>query len=162
MIEINTCRSRVTFTRPAPRRPRLDGRAHPGDCLAEPRPDTPTARHPAIPSAIRFPRPRDSEPFAWGLSGPAPVEIWERFSPAYEAQLERLILALGELGFAPAIGGAGSEDGEYVRAEYPADARIVFFHHLEDPADARFIASLDDSALRGWITETWLEPPGDA
>ena len=37
------------------------------------------------------PRPRDDEPFAWGLSGPHPVEIWERFSPAYEAQLERLI-----------------------------------------------------------------------
>lgn len=115
-----------------------------------------TSRHLAISMEISFPRPRDDEPFAWGLSGPEPVEIWERFSPSYEAQLERLIIALRELGFTPAIGGSGSEDGEYVRAEYIDNSRIVFFHHLEDPADARFIASLDDRALRDWIVETWI------
>lgn len=104
-----------------------------------------------------FPRPRDNEPFAWGLSGPEPVEIWERFSPAYEAQLERLFTALSELGFTPAIGGSGSEDGEYVRAEYSRSDRIVFFHHLEDPADARFVASLGEDALRDWIVKSWVE-----
>ncbi|PVA09179.1 hypothetical protein DC366_14820 [Pelagivirga sediminicola] len=105
---------------------------------------------------ITFPRPRDNEPFAWGLSGPEPVQIWERFSSAYEAQLERLVSTLSDLGFSPAIGGSGSEDGEYVRAEYEGNSRIVFFHHLEDPADARFISSLDDRALRDWIVETWI------
>lgn len=105
---------------------------------------------------LTFPRPRDNEPFAWGLSGPDPVEIWERFSPAYEAQLERLVTTLRELGFDPTIGGAGSEDGEYVRAAYTENSRIVFFYHLEDPADARFIASLDDNALRRWILDSWL------
>ena len=106
---------------------------------------------------ISFPRQRDDEPFAWGLSGSDPVEIWERFSPSYEAQLERLITALRELGFAPAIGGSGSEDGEYIRAEYEGNSRIVFFHHLEDPADARFLSSLDDKSLRNWIVETWID-----
>ena len=105
---------------------------------------------------ISFPRPRDNEPFAWGLSGPEPVEVWERFSPAYEAQLERLIITLGELGFTPTIGGSGSEDGEYIRAEYNDNSRIVFFYHLEDPADARFVASLDEKALRNWIVEAWM------
>lgn len=109
-----------------------------------------------ITTEISFPRPRDNEPFAWGLSGPEPVEIWERFSPAYEAQLERLIKTLGELGFSPAIGGSGSEDGEYIRAEYDKNSRIVFFYHLEDPADARFVSSLDEKSLRDWIVETWI------
>lgn len=70
--------------------------------------------------------------------------------------MERLVLALDELGFTPAIGGSGSQDGEYVRAEYADNSRIVFFYHLEDPADARFIASLDDKSLRDWINETWI------
>ncbi|AUM73764.1 hypothetical protein [Paracoccus jeotgali] len=108
------------------------------------------------PHNITFPRPRDDEPFAWGLSGPEPREIWERFSPAYEAQLERLVTTLRGMGFSPTIGGAGSEDGEYVRAEYDQNSRVVFFYHLEDPADARFIASLDDEALRAWIVESWI------
>lgn len=107
---------------------------------------------------ISFPRPPDDEPFAWGLSGPEPVEIWERFSPTYEFQLERLITALCELGFTPNIGGAGSEDGEYVRAEYIRNSRIVFFYHLEEPADARFLYSLDEKSLRNWIVETWIIP----
>ncbi|MCI2394822.1 hypothetical protein [Aliiroseovarius sediminis] len=105
---------------------------------------------------ITFPRRRDNEAWAWGLSGPEPVEIWERFSPAYEAQLERLFSVLRDMGFSPAVGGAGSEDGEYVRAVYTADERIVFFYHLEDPADARFVASLDDDDLRDWITNAWM------
>ncbi len=105
---------------------------------------------------LTFPRPRDAEPFAWGLSSPEPREIWERFSPPYEAQLERLVTILCDMGFDPAIGGAGSEDGEYVRAEYKRHSDVVFFYHLEDPADARFMASLDDDALRTWIIESWI------
>ncbi len=104
--------------------------------------------------SLKFPRERDDEPFAWGLSRTEPVEIWERFSPAYEAQLERLVTVLRELGFDPFVGGAGSEDGEYVRAAYTADDRIVFFQHLEDPAEAMFLKSLGDDALRAWIVET--------
>ncbi|WP_341864052.1 hypothetical protein [Gymnodinialimonas sp. 57CJ19] len=67
------------------------------------------------------------------------------------------MVALSELGFTPAIGGSGSEDGEYVRAEYNDNDRIVFFHHLEDPADARFLSSLDEGALRRWIVESWID-----
>ena len=100
---------------------------------------------------VIFPRRPDGEPWAWGLSGAEPVEIWERFSPAYEAQAERLFAVLRALGFAPAFGGAGSEDGEYIRAEHNTSDRSVFFYHLEDPADARHVASLDDAALRNWI-----------
>ena len=108
---------------------------------------------------IAFPRPRDNERFAWGLSGAEPVEIWERFSPAYEAQLERLATTLSDLGFTPTVGGAGSEDGEYVRAEYEGNDRIVFFFHLEDPADARFVSSQNDAGLRDWIVKSWIEGP---
>lgn len=110
-----------------------------------------------VPMKTSFPRPRDNEPFAWGLSGPEPVEIWERFSPAYETQLERLMVTLSELGFTPTIGGAGSEDGEYIRAEYNDNDRIVFFYHLEDPADARFLSSLDEESLRSWIVKSWID-----
>ncbi|WP_099827503.1 hypothetical protein [Oceaniglobus indicus] len=106
---------------------------------------------------LTFPRPRDDERWAWGLSGPEPVEVWERFSPAYEAQLERLTSILIDMGFSPTIGGAGSEDGEYVRAEHDDSDRIVFFYHLEDPADANVLAALnDDDALRDWIQEGWI------
>ena len=116
-----------------------------------------TIKNATISMKTSFPRPRDNEPFAWGLSGSEPVEIWERFSPAYEAQLERLIKTLNELGFSPTIGGSGSEDGEYVRAEYNDNDRIVFFYHLEDPADARFVSSLEDDALRSWIVKSWID-----
>ncbi len=109
---------------------------------------------------LTFPRPRDEEPFAWGLGGPEPVEIWERFSPAYEAQLQRIAQTLQALGFAPETGGAGSEDGEYLRAEYQPDPRIVFFQHLEDPAEARVLQSLAGDALRDWIISQWLTPDG--
>ena len=46
-------------------------------------PNRQTMKPVTIPMKTKFPRPRDNEPFAWGLSGPEPVEIWERFSPAY-------------------------------------------------------------------------------
>ncbi len=111
-----------------------------------------------ISTQLRFPHPRDDEKFAWGLSGPGPepVEVWERFSPAYEVQLERLVLTLTDMGFSPETGGAGSLDGEYVRAEYDDNSRLVFFYHLEVPDDARFVFSLDDSALRDWIIAGWM------
>lgn len=60
------------------------------------------------------------------------------------------------MGFSPETGGAGSEDGEYLRAEYDNDSRHVFFYHLEAPDDARFVFSLDDSALRAWIVAEWM------
>lgn len=43
---------------------------------------------------IKFPRRRDKKPHAWGLSGKTPKEVWERFSPSYEVQLERLVKVL--------------------------------------------------------------------
>ena len=103
-----------------------------------------------------FPRKPDGEPFAWGLSKSEPVEIWERFSPAYEAQAQRLFGVLRALDFSPKIGGAGSEDGEYIRAEHNKNNCSVFFYHLEDPADARFINSLDNVGLREWIIASWI------
>ena len=42
---------------------------------------------------LRFPRSPDRKGRAWGPSGGKPAEIWERFSPDYEAQAERLGVA---------------------------------------------------------------------
>ena len=36
---------------------------------------------------LRFPRSPDRKGRAWGPSGGKPAEIWERFSPDYEAQM---------------------------------------------------------------------------
>ncbi|MDO5704662.1 MAG: hypothetical protein Q4G49_06245 [Paracoccus sp. (in: a-proteobacteria)] len=93
-----------------------------------------------------FPRQPDGAPFAWGLSGDTPQTIWERFSPAYEAQAERLWHSVTAMGLVPVLGGAGDQDGEYVAI---ADATGEWLHlfHLEDPAEAQELAVLDDAAL---------------
>ena len=96
-----------------------------------------------------FPRTDDGLPRAWGLGAAAPVEIWERFSPAYEAQAERIVRALAARGLTVRIAGAGSEDGEYVTAS--AGGETLLLIHLEDPAEARRIAALDDAALAEWL-----------
>ena len=97
-----------------------------------------------------FPRPRDDQPHAWQLSGPEPVEVWERFSPAYEAQAERLARALAARGFDVSLDGAGSEDGEFVSGR-DETGRFLLLAHLEDPSEAREIAAMDDAALSAWI-----------
>ena len=98
---------------------------------------------------ITFPRLTDRKGHAWGLQGPSPQKVWERFSPAYETQLKRLIDALVMAGFRAEIGGAGSEDGEYVHAAHP-DGRTIF-QHMEDPDEARFLAAMDDTALGRFV-----------
>lgn len=104
--------------------------------------------------SVTFPRQADGEPHAWGLTGGNPRKVWERFSPAYEAQAELLVRALEARGWDPYLAGAGSEDGEYLRAERGGQDRFVI--HLEDPAEARWLAALSDSDLAAWLDE--LEP----
>lgn len=98
---------------------------------------------------VTFPRDDDGKGHAWGCHGDMPVEIWERFSPAYEAQLQKILSQLDQAGFDAEIGGAGSEDGEYIVAKHP-DGRSIF-QHLEDPTQARFLANMDDAALQQFI-----------
>lgn len=98
----------------------------------------------------RFPRPQDDEPHAWGLDGDMPTHVSERLSPLYEAQAERLVRAVEARGWTASLGGAGSEDGEYLwadRAGHPS--RLL--GHLEDPSEAQFLAALDDAALGRWL-----------
>lgn len=82
-----------------------------------------------------FPRPRDDLPHAWGLDGPEPQRIWERFSPAYEAQAEAMWHALLDAGLSPSLDWAGSEDGEGIIGS-DADGEAVVAWHLEDPREA--------------------------
>lgn len=99
---------------------------------------------------IKFPRRRDKKPHAWGLSGKTPKKVWERFSPSYEVQLERLVKVLEKKGFTVDIGGAGSEDGEYLTAVRETPYRSIF-RHLEDPKEALFISNMDDDKLDQWL-----------
>ncbi|MDO5632425.1 MAG: hypothetical protein Q4G22_11390 [Paracoccus sp. (in: a-proteobacteria)] len=98
-----------------------------------------------------FPRTPDDLPRAWGLTGDVPVKIWERFSPAYEAQAERLIHAIAAQGYGAEFGGAGSEDGEFIIITRAGEA--VALIHLEDPAEAQELAALDDAALAAWLAK---------
>ncbi|PIE09937.1 MAG: hypothetical protein CSA72_09955 [Rhodobacterales bacterium] len=88
---------------------------------------------------MKFPRLDDGEGWAWGLRGDAPVEIWERFSPAYEAQAEAVCDAVRAMGLTPMIGGGGSEDGEYVMGTDETGV-AQFLIHLEEPQAAEAIA----------------------
>ena len=100
---------------------------------------------------LQFPRRPDRKGRAWGPSGGKPAEIWERFSPGYEAQAERLARAIEARGLTARLGGAGSEDGEYLAAL--RDGELVMLQHLEDPAEARRLAALDDAALEAMLDE---------
>ena len=94
---------------------------------------------------MRFPRSPDRKGRAWGPSGGKPAEIWERFSPDYEAQAERLARAIEARGLTARLGGAGSEDGEYLAAL--RDGELVMLQHLEDPAEARALLGADRDVL---------------
>ncbi|MDO5622512.1 MAG: hypothetical protein Q4G24_13695 [Paracoccus sp. (in: a-proteobacteria)] len=100
----------------------------------------------------RFPRPHDDAPHAWGLTGDVPLEVWERFSPAYEAQAERLALALEDRGYRVEFMGAGGQDGEYINVIDASDTYVALIH-LEDPEEAQELAAMDDAALLRWIGE---------
>lgn len=91
-----------------------------------------------------FPRSRDDKPHAWGLTHENPIEIWERFSPAYEAQAETLWAAFRQMGLEPALEWAGSEDGEAIIGREASsrpgrEAEIVVLFHLENPDEAMLL-----------------------
>ena len=94
----------------------------------------------------QFPRTDDGAGWAWGLDGETPAEVWERFSPAYEAQAERVMRAVAARGLTPSIDGAGSEDGEFVAGQDPAGTNVLLVL-LEEPASAREIAGVLQSVL---------------
>lgn len=100
--------------------------------------------------SVSFPRVKDAHPPAWQHEGPEPVHPWERFSPAYEAQAERLVRALEARDFRVEFGGAGSEDGEFVAAADKA-GNYVFLVHLEEPDTGEMLADLDETGLQEWI-----------
>lgn len=99
-----------------------------------------------------FPRTPDGAGHAWGFTGTTPLEIWERFSPAYEAQAERLARAYAAAGFRAELSGAGSEDGEFV-VGVDTQGQYHGLTHLEDPAEARAWAEMDDQALAAFLAE---------
>ena len=101
----------------------------------------------------QFPRSDDGAGWAWGLDGETPAKVWERFSPAYEAQAERVMRAVAARGLTPSIDGAGSEDGEFIAGQDRA-GNYVLLVHLEEPASAREIAALDEPGLQAWLDET--------
>jgi hypothetical protein len=87
-----------------------------------------------------FPRADDGLGWAMGLDGSAPEALWERFSPAYEAQAQAVLAAMERLyGGQALLDWAGEEDGEAALA-LDADGYIVALLHLEDPAEAEVIA----------------------
>lgn len=89
---------------------------------------------------VKFPREDDGLGWAWGLAGKKPEEVWERFSPAYEAQAEEILQALQGLGYVAQLDWAGSEDGEAALAYKDGQLRLVV--HLEDPVDAGLLQNV--------------------
>lgn len=85
---------------------------------------------------MTFPRNDDGEGWAWGLEGDTPAQIWERFSPAYEAQAAAIWAEVIAMGLTPELGGAGSEDGEFILGR-DAQGQAQLFQHLEDPNEAQ-------------------------
>ena len=100
-----------------------------------------------------FPRQTDDLPHAFGLEGEAPQHVWERFSPAYESQAERIWHALEAAGLTPEFGGAGSEDGEYLTG-IDATGEYVVLIHLEDPQEAKRLEGLDDEAMARLVAQS--------
>lgn len=88
---------------------------------------------------LTFPRTDDGLGWAWGLSGDTPVEIWERFSPAYEAQAEAVLEEISAQGWLAVLDWAGEQDGEAAIGLDDQD-HIALVLHLEDPAEAQLIA----------------------
>lgn len=107
---------------------------------------------------VVFPRRDDGKGWAWGLKGARPAEIWERFSPAYEAQAELLLAALARRWPVAALDWAGSEDGEAAIAGN-GEGRLEFSYHLEDPQAARRLAeAIADGRLDEFVEA--LAQPG--
>lgn len=105
---------------------------------------------------LTFPRVDDGLGWAGGLSGDTPVEIWERFSPAYEAQAEAVLAAIDAAGYTAVLDWAGSEDGEVAIGLTEAD-EIAILLHLEDPAEAGLIQmALAQGRLDAFIREALI------
>lgn len=103
----------------------------------------------------KFPRTDDGLGWAWGLQGDAPATIWERFSPAYEAQAQALLAALAPRFASVMLDWAGSQDGEAALG-LNAEGALEFCYHLEDPRAAQDLqAALEggriDAFLDDWI-----------
>lgn len=93
-----------------------------------------------------FPRKDDGKGWAWGLESGTPTKLWERFSPAYEAQAEALLAAIAAAGLTPVLDFGGSQDGEAALGlDDKGEAQVLF--HLEDPKEAQRIAKGDMAAL---------------
>lgn len=109
-----------------------------------------------------FPRPRDDLTPAWGLLGDEPATIWERFSPLYEAQAERLWKELAALSLEPALEWAGSQDGEAIIGR-DTDGEIIVLFHLEDPKEAQMLEkAIDGGELMATIIRTIRETAYEA
>ena len=106
--------------------------------MTEDRFEPQTHRPPAGKHGAPFPRRNDGKPHAWGLAGTDPYEIWERFSPSYEAQAQAMWEAFENMGLVPALEWAGSQDGEAIIGRDHAD-EIVVLYHLENPEEARMV-----------------------
>lgn len=87
-----------------------------------------------------LPRQPDGYPPAWEQVGETPSEVWERCSPAYEAQAMVLLDALARRGMAGTLEHAGSEDGETLLVTVPGEEGALYLFQLEDPEEARYIA----------------------
>lgn len=90
---------------------------------------------------MTFPREDDGKGWAWGLRAEAPRELWERFSPAYEAQAQAVLAAISALGYEARLDFAGSEDGECALGR-DAAGDIAIYVPLEDPVEARLLAQV--------------------
>ncbi|MFB2531863.1 hypothetical protein ACEYYB_11560 [Paracoccus sp. p4-l81] len=113
--------------------------------------------HDATPEAdddgISFPREDDGLGWAWGLSGDTPTEVWERFSPAYEAQAEAVLAEISAQGWLAVLDWAGEQDGE-AAIGLTDDDHIALILHLEDPVEARLIESaIRDGSLPALVRQ---------
>lgn len=95
------------------------------------------------------PRVPDEHGWAWGLVGDQPEQLWERFSPAYEAQARILLAALARYWPTVKLAWAGSEDGEAAVA-IDSDDTIAFCYHLEEPRSAKDLA---DAIAQGGLDD---------
>lgn len=89
---------------------------------------------------MNFPRQDDGKGWAWGLRSDAPQELWERFSPAYEAQAQEVLTEIEHLGLKATLDFAGSEDGECALGRTPEN-EIALYIPLEDPVEAKLISA---------------------
>lgn len=99
-----------------------------------------------------FPRKDDGLGWAWGLACATPTKVWERFSPAYEAQAQDVLTAFEGLGLTAALDFAGGQDGEAALGRNAAGDLVILLH-LEDPVEAELI----ERARRGGALQAHIK-----